>query len=250
VSVVDAGLIVVVLILSILVVGLLRSHAAILRRLHELGAGLESDPGTAVAGTTLPLVDTAPRAPREGVRDGRRAVDVAGTTPLGEAVAIRVLGAEHDTLLVFLSSGCGTCAAFWDDLRDPRLPAGVRLVVVTRGDAEESPSAVAELAPPDATVVMSSEVWDRLEVPGSPFVVHVDGPSGRVVGEGTAASWEQVLDLFLRAAGDEGSRASKAVADRRREQQLDRLLLEAGIAPGDPSLYGTGGSHTVGEPER
>ena len=249
-SVVEAGLIVVVLILSVLVVGLLRSHAAILRRLHELGAGLESDPGTPAASTTLPLVNGAPRAPRDDVRDGRPAVDVSGTTPDGDAVAIRVLGAEHDTLLVFLSSGCGTCAAFWDDLRDPRLPAGVRLVVVTRGAAEESPSAVVELAPPDVTVVMSSEVWEQLEVPGSPFVIHVNGPSGRVVGEGTAASWEQVLDLFLRAAGDASSPASKAGADRRREQQLDRLLLDAGIAPGDPSLYGTGGSHTAGEPER
>ena len=246
-SVVDAGLIVVVLILSVLVVGLLRSHASILRRLHELGAGVEADPGVPVTNTTLPLAGAAPRAPREGVRDGRPAVDVSGTTPDGEAVAIRVLGAEHDTLLVFLSSGCGTCGAFWEDLRDPRLPSGIRLVVITRGVAEESPSAVVELAPSNVTVVMSSEVWEQLEVPGSPFVIHVDGPSGRVVGEGTAASWEQVLDLFLRAAGDEGSRASKAGADRRREQQLDRILLDAGIAPGDPSLYGTPSSDTGGE---
>lgn len=246
-TVVVGGLVVVVVLLGVLVVGLLRSHAAILRRLHELGAGVATDPGVAVPDTTLPLAPTPPGASHHGVADGRRAVDVTGVTPTGESVALRVLDVDHDTLLVFLSSGCASCVAFWEQLHDPRLPAGVRLVVVTRGVAEESPAVVAGLAPPDATVVMNSALWEQLAVPGSPFVIHVAGPSGHIVGEGTASGWEQVLELFLRAAGDACSPGGKAGADRRREQELDRLLLAAGITPGHPSLYGPDGGPASGE---
>lgn len=237
-----AALSIVVLLLAVLVVGLLRSHAGVLRRLHELGAGLEPDPGAPTPARRPTGATGGAGGPRRDVPDGRRAVDVAGVTPEGDPVAIRVLDVEHDTLLVFLSGGCTTCVTFWEDLADPSLPGDLRAVIVTRGVEEESPSAVQQLAPPGATVVMSSEVWSALQIPGSPFVVHVDGPSGRVRGEGTAASWQQVLDLFLRADGEAGMGWSKAGADRRREQALDRLLLEAGVAPGDPSLHGSDGA--------
>lgn len=228
---------IVVVLLAVLVAGLLRSHAAILRRLHELGAGLDLDPGAPVGTTVLPRTDGTVPAPDGLVPDGRRALDLVGTGPRGESQAIRVVDVEHDTVLVFLSTGCTTCSGFWSDLATPSLPAGTRLVLVTRDATEESPSAVLELAPPGATVVMSSAAWDGLRVPGSPFVIHVHGPSGRVIGEGTAASWAQVLELFLRAGGD-AALGGKASADARRERELDRVLLEAGIAPGDPSLYG------------
>jgi hypothetical protein len=247
VTIVVGALVVVVILLAILVAGLLRSHATILRRLHELGAGTELDPGVRVAtpdpGTptttrVVPRTDGTVPAPSPDVPDGRPATDVSGVGPRGEAIAARVVGVEHDTVLVFLSSGCTTCLGFWEDLASPQLPDGTRLLIVTRGVEEESPSAVLELAPPGATVIMSSSAWDELRVPGSPFVVLAHGPSGRVVGEGTAESWAQVLALFLRAGGDGrlGSR-DKAGADRRREQELDRILLASGIAPGDPSLY-------------
>lgn len=251
-TVVVAALVVVVLLLSVLVAGLLRSHATILRRLHELGAGTDRDPGVAVAarqasatasGPVVPRTDGTVPAPDADVPDGRMAADITGTGPRGEAMAIRVVEVAHDTLLVFLSSGCTTCLGFWDDLARSPLPGGTRLVVVTRGAEQESPSAVAELAPDGVTVVMSSRAWDELRVPGSPFVVLVDGPSGHVVGEGTAASLEQVLDLFLRADADgthvagSNGHGGKAAADRRREEELDRLLMTSGLAPGDPSLY-------------
>ncbi|MPZ72111.1 MAG: hypothetical protein GEU74_02580 [Nitriliruptorales bacterium] len=228
---------VVVAILTLLVAGLLRSHATILKRLHELGAGVETSPTAAPPDTTAAPDDLdLPRPPK--VPEGREAVDITGVGPTGEAHAIRVAGAGHDTVVAFLSSGCTTCHVFWSELRNPQLPTGTRLVVVTKGEDAESPVAVAELAPPDATVVMSSDTWTAYEVPGSPYVVHVDGESGRVRGEGTGPNWEQVRRMLLQGAGDaDARRASKAAADAQREEEVDDILLAAGIKPGDPSLY-------------
>ncbi len=243
-TVVVVILAIVVVLLAVLVAGLLRSHAEILRQLHDLGAGMGGgatapgpDPGVPATEVNRPRTDGRVPAPASGVPDGRRAVDIVGTGPRGESLAIRTIEVEHDTVLVFLSTGCTTCSTFWSDLQDPELPAGTRLVIVTRNPDEELPATVLDLAPAGSTVAMSTQAWDDLRVPGSPFVVHVHGPSGRVIGEGTAASWDQVLELFLRAGGDQRLGGGKASADARRERELDRVLLEAGIAPGDPSLY-------------
>ncbi|MDQ4096931.1 MAG: hypothetical protein M3144_03550, partial [Actinomycetota bacterium] len=162
--------------LGVLVLGLLRSHAEILRRLHELGVGLEDTepPGATEDG---PVPATVP------VAGGPEALDVAGVTPAGQAAAIGVVGAPHDTVLAFLSSGCLTCAGFWEAFgrTDERgLPPRTRLLVVTKGADGESPPAVARLAPPDLTVVMSTEAWEGYGVPGSPYFLLVHGPSGRV----------------------------------------------------------------------
>lgn len=237
-TVVIAGLVVVVVLLTVLVAGLLRSHATILRQLHALGAGVDQDPGVRATTSTRPRTDGTVPSPHPTSVDGRRAADVVGVGPGGEAMAVRVLDVAQDTVLVFLSTGCSTCTGFWSEVSEDDLPPGTRLVILTRDPSEESPSAILELAPPSATVVMSSDAWDALQVPGSPFVVHVHGSSGRVVGEGTAASWRQVLDLFFRAGGDAALDTHKAGADAHRERDLDRILLEAGLAPGDPSLYG------------
>ena len=45
----------------------------------------------------------------------------------------------------------------------------------------KSPVAIADVAAPELTVVMSSEAWQHYEVPGSPYVIHVDGASGAFV---------------------------------------------------------------------
>lgn len=246
-TVVVVVLAIVVALLTVLVAGLLRSHADILRQLHDLGAGVGEgatsagpDPGVPATESNRPRTDGRVPPPAPGVPDGRRAVDILGTGPRGESIAIRTVEVEHDTVLVFLSTGCTTCSTFWSDLQNPDLPSGTRLVIVTRDPDEELPASVLDLAPVGATVAMSTRAWDDLRVPGSPFVVHVHGPSGRVIGEGTAASWEQVLELFLRAGGDQRLGGGKASADARRERDLDRVLLQAGIAPGDPSLYPAG----------
>lgn len=247
---------VVIGVLALLVVGLLRSHAEILKRLHELGAGLDAD-GQA----TTPQVTGGPRTrrdfqdqvmPQVPSPPDREAfggtADLAGLTASGaEAATIRVADVEHDTIVAFLSSGCLTCQKFWDAFRKPKklgLPAGTRLVVVTKGPDAESPTAVAKLAPNGIPTIMSSEAFEDYDVPGSPYFVHVHGPSGRVRGEGTGPDWDQVSSLLSQASGDDklvsslaGSQVPKPGADAERESRIDRELFDAGVAPGDPSLY-------------
>ena len=171
------------------------------------------------------------------------------------SATVRVSGVEHDTVIAFLSSGCITCQKFWDAFRKPRklkLPTGTRLVVVTKGSEAESPSAVADLAPPQVPTIMSSQAFADYDVPGSPYFVYVHGPSGRVRGEGTGPDWEQVSSLLGQATSDadlttalDGSQVPKPDADAAREERIDRELYAAGIPPGDASLYP--GPSTVGD---
>ncbi len=254
---------VVVALLAVLVVGLLRSHGEVLRRLHELGAGVYEP-------TSAP--DRGGRAPTgRRLRAATRAVanDLNGVSPTGSAVAVAVSGVRHSTLLAFLSSGCSSCAGFWEAFanggaRD--LGPYTRLVAVTRGPEAESPSAVAAVAPGDVVTVMSTEAFRDYGVPGGPHFVLVDGPSGTVAGEGSAPLWEEVVALLQRAVADAsfaaddvagadvadadghttdrgGPRHGGAGHDRahlngtERATRADAELAAAGIYPGDPSLY-------------
>lgn len=235
-TVVVSLLVVIVAVLLLLVLGLLRSHAAILRKLHELGAGLESGGSTRGASAPAPDGPELPQ-PTDNVA-GRPASDLSGVDPNGDPIAVRVTDVAHDTVLLFLSSGCRTCHAFWDAMREGELPGGGRVVIVTKGEESESPTAVREVAPGDVPVVMSSEAWVEYGIPGSPYVVHVDGASGRVRGEGTSADWAAARRMMEEAAGDlDQRRHRKAAADAAREREVDRTLRHAGIDPGDPSLY-------------
>lgn len=242
-TVLVVGLLFAVLLLGLLVAGLLRSHAEILRQLHSLGAGRED--------TAAPGVVDAPFETRVGVVEPGGALaggvhDVTGLTPGGDATRVSVAATDHDILLAFLSSGCLTCHAFWDVLaagRDLGLPAGTRLVVVCEGPELESESAVRDLAPAGVTVVMSTGAWDDYGVPGSPYFVHVDGAAGRVAGEGSATAWEQVVRLVREVAEDRSLTRRRGRNDRGddayREARADRELLAAGIPPGHRSLYVT-----------
>jgi hypothetical protein len=169
-------------------------------------------------------------------------------TPDGNGKAIGVVGADHSTLVAFLSSGCGTCGDFWRAFASGEaasLPGrDTRLVIVTKGPEEESVSAVRGLAPPAHATVMSSQAFVDYAVPVSPYFILVDGPSSRVVGEGAAASWSQVANLLEQAAADAGlatdgaaRRAPRPRAGDVREARADVDLLSAGITPGHPSLY-------------
>jgi len=242
VTAVVVGLGLVVLLLSVLVIGLLRSHADILRALHSLGVDL--DPGsTSTDGPrqSVPAPTTGP------VGDGMvvpRAI--TGQDPDGGSVSVALVGEGRLTLLAFLSSGCLTCRPMWDALGAPgvELPGGARAVALTKGPHEESPGSVRTLTSPHLTTVMSSEAWESFLVPGSPYFVLVDG-TGRVVGEGTAGAWQRVVDLLSEALGDaprspddvpppDPSRGGNAEA---RHRHVDETLRAAGIAPGHGSLY-------------
>jgi hypothetical protein len=238
-----------IVLLGVLVFGLLRSHAEILRRLHSLGAGLEPDvtPDPQFTGTLT--ADLARRAPRRGA-SASTAADVSGTTVGDEPVTMGIVGARHDTLLAFLTTGCLTCAGFWEVFgadRHPAVPGGARLVVVVKGPDQESPSRLAEVAPAHVPVVRSNEAWADYQVPVAPYFVYVEGPSGRVIGEGAGQTWSQVSSLLGQALADAeaGARPTPSPGPRPvgRELRLDtetrsdRELADAGILPGHPSLY-------------
>jgi len=236
VAVLTVLLAVVVALLGVLVAGLLRSHAEILRALHELGVSLDPE---------------EPGPPRHGVEVPRRgehtrmATDLVGVSPDGDAVSVSVVGVEHPTLVAFLTSGCSTCAEFWsalDDVRRRRVPGDARLVVATKGPEAESPGRLRKFAPSDVPVVMSSPAWDDFDVPVAPYFAYIDGPSGAVVGEGAASTWEHLQSMLEQALADAGMptgrrRHRRGSSNRDREARADAELRRSGIEPGDPSLY-------------
>jgi hypothetical protein len=238
----------VVLVLGVLVAGLLRSHADILRSLHELGVGVgdparpEEDSHSAGVHTPAPPVVSGQSLV------GAAVPDVAGVTPAGDARAVSVTNSDQLTLLAFLSSGCTTCSGFWRALQEPErlgFPPGVRPVIVTKGAELEVPSEVASKTTGRIPVVMSTEAWLDYQVPGSPFFVLVDGSTGRRVGHGVANHVGQLVDLVRRAETDANGAAAPRAAQGNgerlggpaREASADEVLLAAGIRPGDPSLY-------------
>jgi hypothetical protein len=235
---------VVVAVLMVLVIGLLRAHAEVLRRLHELGAGLYDDPTVpAPTPSTARVVDlradlaarVAAGVAAPGDALGAGATDVVGVTPKGSAVHVGVAGANRLTLLAFLSSGCMSCDGFWHAFGAGRVPTfggdtAPRLVVVTKGPEDEHVHAVATRAPEGAATVMSSAAWQDYGVPASPYFVLVHGELG-VLGEGSAASYEQLAGLLERAVSDRG------FDDPDNATRVDRELRRAGLHPGHPDLY-------------
>jgi hypothetical protein len=234
----------VVVLLGILVAGLLRSHADILRSLHELGVGVGDPTDSAATPTPTPAAVTlAPpgAGPALGV-----APAVAGVTPTGDARAVAVDNSDDLTLLGFLSSGCTGCAAFWDALQEPgrlELPDRTRVVIVTKGPDREVPSEVRSRTTGRVPVVMSTDAWVDYQVPGSPFFVLVDGASGRKIGQGVASHVGGLTELVRRAERDRGTvptgrgRGEGALGGPARDEAADDVLRAAGIHPGDPSLY-------------
>ncbi len=243
VDVLVAVLGVVLALLALLVAGLLRSHAEILRALHRLGEGL--DPSSQSASSTQLGVPV----PRPRANDGgepRVAADVVGVTPTGDTVSVAVVGTRHSTLVAFLPTGWSTCGDFWSAFADSNLraPGDARLLVVTKGEEAESLSRLRKFAPRELSVVMSSEAWDTYDVPVAPYFAYVDGPTGAIVGEGAAMTWEHLAGMMEQALADAGlstrkGRRRRYDDGRAREARADRDLLGAGIEPGDPSLYPT-----------
>lgn len=238
------------LILSVLVAGLLRGYATVLRRLHQLDGGAQ--PAAAPPFRTISAIPEPTGQRIEGRDEWAPAHDIDGISLRGEISSVRTVGVEHDTIIAFLSSSCEGCTGFWHELAAPNgswaAPGGARLLVVTKGADEESPAALSKLCPPGVDLLMSSQAWAEFEVPGSPYVVVTDGQTGRIKGEGSGTSFSQVGGLIQQSVDDRDhpvlptgvaatKQVVKPVADREREQDVDRVLLRAGITPGDPSLY-------------
>ena len=201
--------------LAVLVLGLLRSHALILRALHELGAGLELEKDAAASPSGAPRGPVAVQiepgvvpATRSG---SSRAHDVVGEDLRGRPTQVELAGASPGagpTLLAFLTSGCSVCQTFWEELGpDTDTPGDARLVVVAKGRGDESPAALERLARPGVEVVASSAAWVDYDIPGSPYFVLVE--AGVVTGEGSATNWPSVRDL-LQQAVDESAHARAA----------------------------------------
>lgn len=218
---------VLLVLLVVLVAGLLRSHAEIMRR---LGPAEDAPEGT--AGPPGPPAAVARERDRERVSVS--APELAGVTPDGDAVKLAFEGAgTAPTLLAFLTSGCGTCAAFWETLGDRRLPAGVRTVIVTHGPDRERPAKLRSLGPAGIPIVMTSEAWADYEIPGAPYFVMVDQA---IRGEGVATTWRALASLVSDAIEDQHDAAAARTGERRAER-IDETFAAAGIGPDHPSLY-------------
>jgi hypothetical protein len=235
--------------LAALVVGLLRSHAEILRALHDLGVGDDgatTRPRGGASGRTTRPLRTADGVPEP--RDDLFGVghDISGIHPDGTAVHVAITGVEHATLIAFLSTGCMTCGRFWEALDDPAALQGlgrdVRVVIATEGPDAESESTVRALAPRHVTTVMSTAAWRDYDVQATPFFVLVDGVRGAIIGEGSGGTWAQVVDLLGQSRDDQAAAIARTsrrevLGGRQRKERADRALADAGIEPGDPALF-------------
>jgi hypothetical protein len=240
-----------ILLLGVLVLGLLRSHALILKALHELGAGLEleKEAGTGVTlATSGGKPGPVPVELESGVvqatrKDSTRAHDIIGTDLDRVEQRVTVTTPGTRTLLAFLTSGCSVCQTFWDEFRGQvDVPGDGALHIIAKGPAEESASSLRGLAG-DRDVVQSSGAWVDYDIPGSPYFVYVEG--GVVTGEGSATTWAQVRGLMAQGVADSEDARSAAgragpgllVGDRDDLSRIDAELLAGGVRPGDASLY-------------
>jgi hypothetical protein len=174
---------VVIGLLGILVVGLLRRDAAILRELED---------GKGAAG------------PAELADIGAVARDIAGVGLNGQIVGVRVREPDRPTLLAFMSTTCSTCNHFWRRFGDAEMLAtlgNTRLIIITYGDDHERRATVAEVAPPDIPLVMSSIAWQTYGIPSSPHFVMVSETTGLITAKASAPNWDGMLELIGLAAG-------------------------------------------------
>src|SRR3954454_15892148 len=227
--------------LSVAVVALLRSHAEILRRL-----GPPQEAGARDSDVLAPGLPEPPS--REGLR---QAPKISGMTLGGDGVQVGS-GSGRPMVLAFLTSGCLTCEGFWETFSQaepPSIPGGARLVAVTKDASHESPSRLRELAGDALEVVMSSAAWRQFDVPTSPYFVYV-GSDGVILGEGAAASWPQVASLLRDAIGDAEAASMKPMSragGSERARRVDQELAAAGIGPGHPSLHPPEGESREGQ---
>ena len=213
---------VVIVLLVVLMAGLLKSHAEILRTLNRLEGVAAAEGGRLTTGH-LSGLDRLPSS------------HVTGVTPDGISVSIALEGGAPLTLLAFLSSGCASCRTFWRELDESvdLGPAEARVIILTKGPQSESPGKVRELGATNAPVIMADDAWESHHVPVTPYFLLIDDQRA-VLGEGSAQSLEHLAGLFRQSVAD-GS--PTRMDTREREMFTDSKLKSGGIQPGDESLY-------------
>jgi hypothetical protein len=222
---------VLLVVLAVFVVGLLRSHAQILRSLATLGASL-ADPDSEAAqrrGRDQQRTVASSDAPARTADT----LDLVGTTPLGDPVSIAVAGTPQVNLLAFLSTTCMTCLEFWQAFAETEnqyvVGRGSQVVLVTK-EAEDAAD-VDKLAPSHLHVVMSKKAFEDYDVPYAPWFVLIDGAESRVLGEGSASSFDELQRLLVDVLAESGFRPG---GQRSRRQLLRELRMSSaeGDAPG------------------
>lgn len=222
---------VVVVLLGLLVIGLLRSHADILRRLESVGAGLEGG-GHDHESSQITLTRRDESAVRE--------VRVSGLTPDGESVVTSLSTGSDPTLVAFLSTTCSSCTPFWEGLESSIMHFGGhrhRVLIVTLGESEESPTRAQSMAKPAADVVMSSATWNEFGVPGAPYFVLIEPGTNKVLGEGSAMTYESLVEFLTDATNDQQWDLEIGAPSGDEESRIDADLRRAGVLPGDARLY-------------
>ncbi len=135
---------------------------------------------------------------------------LSGVDPRGHDIEIPLTGRPGRVAVVFLSSTCVTCQPIWDGLAGPdrdRLPRDVTVVVATRGPETERPATVARLSGSrprrgrassrrSVTVVMSDTAWRSASVPGAPYLVVLDGPTGAERARRPVTGWSEVVSAI------------------------------------------------------
>jgi hypothetical protein len=99
---------------------------------------------------------------------------------------------------------------------------------------------------------MSSDAWTDFDVPVAPYFALVDGPTGAVIGEGAASTWEHLRTMMEQALADAGfapGRRGRRRSRQSREDRVDSELLTAGLDPDDPSLYPRGEADLHADPD-
>lgn len=238
------GMGLVIVLLAAVVIGLLKSNAEVLRRLDRLGVRLEDDPSS---GPHQPSpIEFSPRRDR-----GAPVPPISGIVPDGEPVVASPMAGHDPVLLAFLSTSCSSCTGFWENLSDSTKRIGERqhrVIIVTLGPEEESPTRASSLRRGDAQVIMSSSSWDDYQVPGAPYFVLVDPTSG-IVGEGSVSTYDSLAGFLDDTANDrEWDRRNRVGdrTDRDREDRINDELTNAGFLPDDPRFYELESSEETG----
>lgn len=136
----------------------------------------------------------------------------SGVDPQGRAIQFSLTGRPGSIAVVFLSSSCVTCKPIWDALAGPdrdHLPSDVTVVVATRGPELERPATVARLTSsrggrgrgraasrPPISVVMSATAWSEAAVPGAPYLVVLDGPTGVEITRRPVTGWSDLVSAI------------------------------------------------------